>query len=343
MTPTATDTVIVGAGPAGLFQVFQLGLQEIHAHVIDSLPHAGGQCTALYPDKPIYDIPALPVCTGRELTARLLEQIKPFKPSFHLDQEVIQVEKLANGHFEVTTSAGQIFLTKTLFIAGGVGSFQARELQVEGIAQFRGTQLHYGAHATTAQQLVIVGGEAAALDYAITQCEKGAATSITLLHRRDHFQAPPATLERIAQLRQSQRLQISIGQITGFEQSLDRLTTLHITDTQGDTQRLPLDTLHAFLGLSPKLGAIAKWGLNLDKKQVQVDTEKFQTNIPGIFAVGDINTYPGKKRLITCAFHEATLAAFACASYIQPGLGAPLQYTTTSKKLHRLLGLTAQP
>jgi thioredoxin reductase (NADPH) len=340
MIPIPSDAVIVGAGPAGLFQVFQLGLQEIHAHVIDSLPHAGGQCSTLYPDKPIYDIPALPVCTGRELTTRLLAQIKPFKPTFHLDQEVIQVEKLANGHFEVTTSAGQIFLTRTLFIAGGVGSFQARELQVEGIAQFRGTQLHYGVHDTAAQQLVIVGGEAAALDFAITQCEKNVTTSITLLHRRDHFQAPPATLDRITQLRLTQRLQMVVGQITGFAQSRDRLTALRITAPQGDTQQLPLDTLHAFLGLSPKLGPIAQWGLNLDKKQVQVDTEKFQTNIPGIFAVGDINTYPGKKRLITCAFHEATLAAFACATHIHADLAAPLQYTTTSKKLQRLLGLT---
>ncbi len=337
----STDAVIVGAGPVGLFQVFQLGLLEIQAHVIDTLPYIGGQCIELYPDKPIYDIPAWPKCTGRELISRLQEQISPFKASFHLGQEVISVEPQADKRLAIQTSTGQRFLTQTLFIASGVGSFQPRALPLEDFKKFHHSQVHY--HAPTDptqwahQHVLIVGANDAALECAIQLVQTGH-VQVTLLHRRDHFQAQAHTLAQINQLRQNNRLAFLAGQITGLQESQNRLSAVLITDNQATTQAIKVDHVAAFLGLSPKLGPIAQWGLNLDKRQIVVDTEKFETSVPGIFAVGDINTYPGKKKLILCGFHEATLAAFAAATHIWPDKTGPLQYTTTSKKLHALLG-----
>jgi thioredoxin reductase (NADPH) len=343
-TTITTDTLIVGSGPTGLFQVFQLGLLEIKAHVIDALPYAGGQCIELYPDKPIYDIPALPRCTGRELVSRLLEQISPFQTTFHLGQEVTSVEPQADKRFLVQTSTGQRFLTKTIFIAGGVGSFQPRELSLEDFKKFRGTQIHYTVPSDSAhwikQNVLVVGANDAALEFAIQQVQLGN-PKVTLLHRRDQFQAQENTLIEIDRLRQTHQLAFLAGQITGFQTHHDQLSAVLITNTQGSTQPLKVDHIAAFLGLSPKLGPISQWGLNLDKRQIVVDTEKFETNISGIFAVGDINTYPGKKKLILCGFHEATLAAFAAAAHITPDKATPLQYTTTSKKLHQLLGVTS--
>ncbi len=342
--PIETDAVIVGAGPVGLFQVFELGLLDIRAHVVDSLAHPGGQCIELYPDKPIYDIPALPVCTGKELTDNLLKQIEPFQPTFHLGQDVVEVQRQADARLLVRTSRGTVFLTRTLFIAAGVGSFQPRTLKAEGIEAFEGSQVFYRVkdpNLFKGRNLVVVGGGDSALDWALHFATSGEhrAESVTLLHRRDGFRAAPASVARMHALCEQYEMQFLIGQISGCESRDGRLAEVKVVGADGVTRRLPLDMLLVFFGLSPKLGPIAEWGLALERKQLVVDTEKFQTSEPGIFAVGDINTYPGKKKLILSGFHEAALAAFGAADYLFPQKKVHLQYTTTSPKLHKVLGV----
>jgi len=339
-----TDAVIVGAGPVGLFQVFELGLLEIKAHVIDSLAYPGGQCIELYPDKPIYDIPAVPVCTGQELTDNLLKQIEPFGASFHFGQEVSVVRRQADGRFHVETTKGTRFVARTVFIAGGVGSFQPRTLRVEGIERFDGTQLFYRVRNPAqfaGKNLVIVGGGDSALDWTLNFVQDGPhkAQSVILVHRRDGFRAAPASVAKMRELCEAYEMQFVVGQVSGFEERDGRLAAVKVTGGDGVTRVMLLDMLLVFFGLSPKLGPIAEWGLGLDRKQIVVDTEKFETNIPGIFAVGDINTYPGKKKLILSGFHEAALAAFGAAPYVFPDKRILLQYTTTSPKLHKVLGV----
>jgi len=342
--PIETDAVIVGAGPVGLFQVFELGLLEIKAHVIDSLAYPGGQPVELYPDKPIYDIPAIPVCTGQELTDALLKQIEPFGATFHLGQEVCKVERQDDGRFYVETSKGTRFLTKTIFIAAGVGAFQPRTLKVDGLEKFEGTQLFYRVKnpATFAgKNLVIVGGGDSALDWSLNFANEGPnkAESVILIHRRDGFKAAPASVARMRELCDQYEMQFMVGQVTGFEEKDGTLTSLKVTGADAVTRVVPLDILLVFFGLSPKLGPIADWGLQIERKQLVVDTEKFSTNVPGIFAVGDINTYPGKKKLILSGFHECALAAFGAMPIVFPDKKVFLQYTTTSPKLHKVLGV----
>jgi thioredoxin reductase (NADPH) len=339
-----TDAVIVGAGPVGLFQVFELGLLEIKAHIVDSLAYPGGQCIELYPDKPIYDIPAVPVCTGKELTDNLLKQIEPFGATFHLGQEVTVVEKQADGRYRVETSKGTRFLTKTIFVAGGVGSFQPRTLKVDGLEQFHDTQVFYRVKNPAqfaGKNLIIVGGGDSALDWTLNFVQDGPnkAESVILIHRRDGFKAAPASVAKMKELCDAYEMQFIVGQVSGFETEGGRLSQVKVTGSDGVTRLVPLDVLLVFFGLSPKLGPIAEWGLNLERKQIVVDTEKFETSTPGIFAVGDVNTYPGKKKLILSGFHEAALAAFAAAPYIFPDKRIHLQYTTTSPKLHKVLGV----
>ncbi|MBT9466529.1 NAD(P)/FAD-dependent oxidoreductase [Hydrogenophaga sp.] len=341
-----TDAVVIGAGPVGLFQVFELGLLEIKAHVIDALPYPGGQPAELYPDKPIYDIPAIPVCTGQELVNNLLKQIEPFGATFHLRQEVTTVEQQDDGRFSVATSRGTRFLTKTLFIAAGVGAFQPRALKLDGLDAFEGKQLFYRVKNPgefAGQNIVIVGGGDAALEWATTFAAQGPnrARSVTLIHRRDGFQAAAASIARMRERCERGEMQFMVGQPTGFESNGDRLTAVQITDPKTVTHTVPLDVLLVFFGLSPKLGPIAEWGLDIERKQLVVDTEKFSTSVPGIFAVGDINTYPGKKKLILSGFHEATLAAFGATPFIFPDRKVMLQYTTTSTKLHKVLGVAS--
>jgi len=335
-----TEAVIVGAGPVGLFQVFELGLLEINAHVIDSLPAVGGQCVELYPDKPIYDIPAIPVCTGQELTDNLLKQIEPFHPTFHLGQEVVEVQQQNDGRFLVVTSKDTRFLTKTIFIAAGVGSFQPRTIKVDGLDQFENQQLFYRVKNPELfydKNIVICGGGDSALDWALNFV--GKAQSVILIHRRDGFKAAPASVAKMKELCAEYEMQFEVGQITGFEEKNQALTEIKVTGADGVTRRIPLDMLLVFFGLSPKLGPIAEWGLEIERKQLVVDTEKFATNVPGIYAVGDINTYPGKKKLILSGFHEAALAAFAAKEFMYPDKKVHLQYTTTSPKLHKVLGV----
>jgi len=342
--PIETDAIIVGAGPVGLFQVFELGLLEIKAHIIDSLAYPGGQCIELYPDKPIYDIPAVPVCTGRELTDNLLKQIEPFGATFHLGQEVTLVSKREDGRFDVETSKGTRFITKTIFIAGGVGSFQPRLLKVDGLEKFENTQVFYRVKNPAlfaGKNLVIVGGGDSALDWTLNFVQEGPnkAESVILIHRRDGFKAASASVTKMKEMCEAYEMQFIVGQVTGFEERDGALSNVKVTGSDGVTRLVPLDVLLVFFGLSPKLGPIAEWGLNLERKQIVVDTEKFETTTPGIFAVGDVNTYPGKKKLILSGFHEAALAAFAAAPYVFPDKRILLQYTTTSPKLHKVLGV----
>lgn len=347
--PIETDALIVGAGPVGLFQVFELGLLEIKAHIIDSLPYPGGQCIELYPDKPIYDIPAVPVCTGKELTDSLLKQIEPFGASFHLGQEVSTVEKRDDGRFFVATSKGTQFLTKTVFIAGGVGSFQPRTLKVDGVERHEGSQIHYRVRNPAqfaGMNLLVIGGGDSALDWALNFCaahqdgNPHKAESVMLLHRRDGFRAAPAQVAKMRELCEALEMQLLIGQVTALDEADDgALKGVKVTGSDGVTRVVPCDQVLAFFGLSPKLGPIAEWGLALERKQIIVDTEKFETSVPGIFAVGDVNTYPGKKKLILSGFHEAALAAFGAAPYVFPDKRVMLQYTTTSPKLHKVLGV----
>lgn len=341
--PIQTDVVIVGAGPCGLFQVFELGLLGLKAHVIDSLKAPGGQCVELYPDKPIYDIPAVPVCTGQELTDRLLEQIKPFGAGLHLGQEVTQVERQASGRFRVATSAHQVFDTGAVVIAGGVGSFQPRKLDVPGAAELEHKYVHYRVRdprAFAGKDVVILGGGDSALDWAVALADH--AQSVVLVHRRPEFRGAAATLAKLEALREEHRADILIGTVKELNQVDGVLKSISVQGGDSVVRRVELDQLLVFFGLHPKLGPIAEWGLDIHKKQVSVDTEKFQTNVPGIYAVGDINHYPGKKKLILSGFHEGALAAFAIKEYLEPGKKVHLQYTTTSPLMHKRLGVAEE-
>jgi thioredoxin reductase (NADPH) len=334
------DAVIVGAGPCGLFQIFELGLLGIHAHIIDSLKHPGGQCSELYPEKPIYDIPALPVCGAQELVDRLLQQAKPFNAQFHLGEEVTELKVLEDHTFMLRTSPGTRFHARTVIIAGGLGSFQPRRLGVEGVEAFEGKRIHYkvkSAAEFTGQRLVIFGGGDSALDWTLEFA--GKARSVTLVHRRPEFRAAPASVAKMHDLVASG----SMRYVEAIAQSLvaegDALKGIRVKKADGQIEELHADHILTFFGLHPKLGPIAEWGLGIDKRAIQVDTEKFQTNVPGIFAVGDINTYPGKKKLILSGFHEAALAAFAVAAHLNPAKKIPLQYTTTSPIMQKRLGV----
>ena len=339
--PIVADAVIIGAGPAGLFQVFELGLLGIKSHIVDTLKHPGGQCAELYPDKPIYDIPALPVCGAQELVDRLLQQIKPFEPQFHLGEEVVALSKREDGAFLLETSAGTRFVAKAVVIAAGLGSFQPRRLGVEGAEAFEDRQVHYRVRNAAdfhGQRLVIFGGGDSALDWVLDL--NGKAKSIVHVHRRPEFRAAPASVARMRQLVAEGRMSYVEGIAAGLRTAEGRLTGVTVKRTDGTMQDLDADHLLAFFGLHPKLGPIAEWGFELEKKAIKVDTAKFQTSVPGIYAIGDINTYPGKKKLILSGFHEAALAAFAIAEQLNPAKKVHLQYTTTSPIMQKRLGVT---
>ena len=338
--PITADAVIIGAGPCGLFQVFELGLLGISAHVVDSLAHPGGQCAELYPDKPIYDIPALPVCGAQELVDRLLQQIKPFKAQLHLGHEVTEFARREDGRFSLATAGGVRFDAGTVVIAAGLGSFQPRRIGIEGAEAFEGAAIRYrvrNAAELAGKHLVIFGGGDSALDWTLELLPKAA--SLTLVHRRSEFRAAPASVARMREM-------VAAGRMSCFEalpHSLivadGALRGINIRSPDGTITPLAAEQLLVFFGLHPKLGPIAEWGLALEKKALKVDTEKFQTSIPGVFAVGDINTYPGKKKLILSGFHEAALTAFAIQNHLYPQKKQFLQYTTTSPIMHQRLGV----
>jgi thioredoxin reductase (NADPH) len=337
-----TDALIIGAGPVGLFQVFQLGLLEVKSHVVDALDYPGGQCAELYPDKPIYDIPGVPVYTGQELTQNLLKQIAPMGAVFHFGQQVTQIEQQLDGRFFVETSKGTQFLTKTVFIAAGVGAFLARKLLVDGLEAFEGSQVFYGRPGTTdfaEKDVLIVGGEEPALNCALELAAQNQDRRIVLLHRRDTLKAAPEKIALMRELCAAQKMTFMVGQVSGFVASEGRLQTAKITVSDGGERLLPMNALLVFLGVSPKLGPVTHWGLDMERKQLKVDTEMFSTSTPGIFAVGDINTYPGKKKLLLSGFHECALAAYGAMPIIFPEKKVFLQYTTTSPRLHQILGV----
>lgn len=336
-----TDVVIVGTGPTGLFQVFELGLLGIKAHIVDSLSQVGGQCAELYPDKPIYDIPAIPVCSAQELVDRLLEQIKPFDPEFHLGQEVSGLEQQDDGRFHLMTGKEEEFLTRTVIIAGGLGAFQPRPLRVKGADLFNGKEIQYKVKDPEYYRdktVAILGGGDSALDWAL-ELQK-IAKRVKLIHRRTEFRAAQASVDKMHALCERGDMDFIPARVKQVNEDNGNFGGLTIQPLEGEElQTIECDETLVFYGLSPNLGPIAEWGLNQNRNQIEVDTEKFQTNIDGIFAVGDINTYPGKKKLILSGFHEAALAAFAVDKYLNPDKKQFLQYTTTSPVMHERLGV----
>ncbi|MEM7777137.1 MAG: NAD(P)/FAD-dependent oxidoreductase [Pseudomonadota bacterium] len=335
-----TDALIIGAGPCGLFAVFELGLLDISCHVIDILDKPGGQCAELYPEKPIYDIPALPVVTGQELTDRLMEQIKPFNPTFHLAERVDELQRQADDRFAVTTDAGTQFLAKVVVIAAGGGSFTPKRPPLDGIEAFEKSSVFYAVRRMeqfAGKDIVIVGGGDSALDWTVNL--QPLAKSLTLIHRRDDFRAAPHTVEQMRALVADGKMSLMIGQVTTLHGADGQLSAITVrTKDQGEVQ-IACNAMLPFFGLTMKLGPVADWGLNVRENLVPVDTEKFETSESRIFAIGDINTYPGKLKLILSGFHEAALMAQQAHRYIYPDRKLLFQYTTSSSSLQKKLGV----
>ena len=337
--PIRTDMVVVGAGPVGLFAVFEAGLLNIRCELVDNLDKIGGQCAELYPDKPIYDIPAVPRCTGQQLTDLLLEQIRPFEPRFHLNQEAERLERLEEGGWRLTTSTGTVLEAPTVVIAAGAGSFVPRRLPLPGAEAREGHSLHYAVRRMEdfrGKRILIAGGGDSALDWTLNL--EPLADSLALVHRRDDFRAAPDSVARMRALVAEGRVKLHIGQITGLhgpEPDLERVT---IKSPTGE-QDVACDTLLAFYGLKMELGPLAGWGLNLNRNLIEVDVATFETNAPGIFAIGDIITYPGKLKLILSGFHEAALMAQKAHAYVHPEQKLVFRYTTSSTDLQKKLGV----
>ena len=335
-----TDAVIIGAGPCGLFAIFELGLLDIKCHVIDILDRAGGQCAELYPEKPIYDIPALPIVTGSDLTHRLMEQAKPFHPQYHFNQMVTELIKHGDNDFELKTDGGITFRSKIVVIAAGGGSFQPKKPPIPGIDAYEGTSVFYSVKKMEAfrdKDILIVGGGDSALDWVNNL--QPLAKSMTLLHRRDEFRAAPDSVNKMRELVATGKMQMKLGQVTGLTGDAGKLALIQVKGNDGVAFDIHANTLLPFFGLTMKLGPVADWGLNLDQNLITVNTEKFETNSPGIFAIGDINTYPGKLKLILSGFHEAALMAQQAFRYINPGERLLFQYTTSSSNLQKKLGV----
>ncbi len=335
-----TDAVIIGAGPVGLFQVFELGLLGLSAELVDSLPQPGGQCSELYPEKPIYDIPACPAIGAQELIDNLLQQIAPFNAGMHLSQQVEHFEKKDDGRFQVITSQGTEFDAGAVIIAAGLGSFLPRRLKAKGLDEINDPPLHYKVTDRDAfknKTLLILGGGDSALDWTMDLAE--AAKHVHLIHRRAEYRGAPASVEKVKALADQGLVSLHQGMITQAIHDQGRFQGLEIMDLEKNKSTIEGDEVLVFWGLSPDLGPIAEWSLEIEKKQVAVDTEKFQTSIEGVFAIGDINTYPGKKKFILSGFHEAALAAFGVQKYIYPDKRQFVQYTTTSSIMHERLGV----
>ncbi len=334
------DAVIIGAGPVGLFCVFELGLLDIKAHLIDILDKPGGQCAELYPEKPIYDIPGLPVVTGQELTDRLLEQAKPFAPEFHLQQRVETLAPQDDGSFLLVTDIGTRFHAKIVIIAAGGGSFTPKRPPLAGIEAYEATSVFYAVRRIEdfrGRNIVVAGGGDSALDWVLNL--QPVANSIKLVHRREKFRAAPDSVNKVMALADAGKINFTLGQVMELHGSGGILEAATIRDNDGVSSRHECDTLLPFFGLTMKLGPVADWGLNLHEDLIPVDTEKFQTSQPGIFAVGDINTYPGKLKLILSGFHEAALMAQEAHRIVYPDKKLTFQYTTSSSSLQKKLGV----
>ena len=335
-----TDVVIIGGGPCGLFAVFELGLLDMKAHVVDILDRPGGQCAELYPEKPIYDIPGLPIVTGQELTDRLMEQIEPFGPTFHFNQMIEELERLPDGRFRLKTDGDIEFVTKVVVIAAGGGSFQPKKPPIPGIEAFEGTSVFYSVkkmEAFRGKKILISGGGDSALDWTLNL--HPLAESMALIHRRDGFRAAPDSVNKMRELVDKGEMNFHLGQIVELHGDGGQLTHVTVKGNDGEHYDVECDTLLPFFGLTMKLGPIAQWGLNLEENLVPVDTEKFETSEPGIFAIGDINTYPGKLKLILSGFHEAALMSQAAFRHINPDAKLTFQYTTSSTNLQKKLGV----
>ncbi len=337
-----TDVVIIGAGPVGLFAVFELGLLDLKCHLIDILDKPGGQCAELYPEKPIYDIPAWPVITGQDLTDRLMEQIKPFAPVFHLGQMVEQLQKLDNGHWEVITDGETIVEAKVVVIAAGGGSFVPKKPPLPGLADFENKSVFFAVRKMEqfrGKRLMIAGGGDSALDWTLNLLP--VAERITLVHRRDEFRAAPDSVNKMRALVAEGKMDLVIGNLSGLQGENGDLNAVVLTDAEGHEQKQDCNALLAFYGLTMKLGPVANWGLQLHENLIPVDTEKFETSEPGIFAIGDINTYPGKLKLILSGFHEGALMAQQAFRYVYPDKKLRFQYTTSSSALQSKLGVVS--
>jgi thioredoxin reductase (NADPH) len=338
-TPIETDVVIVGAGPVGLFAVFELGLYDLKCHLIDILDRPGGQCAELYPEKPIYDIPAWPEITGQALVDRLMEQIAPFSPEFHFNRMVAGFRKLDNGRFEVETDEGELFHAHAVVIAAGGGSFQPKRPPVPGIEAYEDKSVFYSVRRMEEfrdRDLLIVGGGDSALDWTLNL--QPVAKSVTLVHRRPDFRAAPDSVNKMLALRDEGKIDFKVGQVTGLKGDDGQVTAATLKGPDGLFE-IACDRMLPFFGLTMKLGPIADWSLNLHENLIKVDTETFETNLPGVYAIGDINWYPGKLKLILSGFHEAALMTQAVKRRAHPDQKLVFQYTTSSTSLQKKLGV----
>lgn len=336
-----TDAIIVGAGPVGLFAVFELGLLDLKSHLVDVLDRPGGQCAELYPEKPIYDIPALPVVTGQELTDALMKQIEPFHPTFHLQQMAESLERLPDGRFKLGTELGTTVTAPVLVIAAGGGSFVPRKPKIDGLEAFEGKSVHYAVRQMErfrGRDIVVAGGGDSALDWVLNL--QPIAKSTTLIHRRDDFRAAPHSVAKMRALVAEGKVRLEISELKGLVGADGQLSAVSCHTKEKGGYEIPCNELLAFYGLTMKLGPIANFGLNLNENLIPVDTEKFQTSEPGIFAIGDINTYPGKLKLILSGFHEGALMAQAAFKIARPGERLVFLYTTSSTDLQKKLGVS---
>jgi thioredoxin reductase (NADPH) len=336
-----TDAVIIGAGPVGLFAVFELGLVDVKAHLVDILGRPGGQCAELYPEKPIYDIPGITVINGQELVDKLLEQIKPFAPEFHFGERVDGLERLAGGGFRLTTDQGTVLEAKLIVIAAGGGSFEPKKPHVPGIDAYEGKSVFYSVRKVDqfrGQRVLIVGGGDSALDWVLNLAP--VASRVSLMHRRDAFRAAPDSVRKMKELVEAGKIDFMLGQMTAIEGEGGKLARVVARRDDNSTFAIEADALMPFFGLTMKLGPVAHWGINLTEERIPVDTAKFQSSEPGIFAIGDINYYPGKLKLILSGFHEAALMAQAAHAIVHPDKKLIFQYTTTSTSLHKKLGVS---
>jgi thioredoxin reductase (NADPH) len=339
-----TDVVIIGAGPIGLFAVFELGLLDMKAHLIDILDKIGGQCAELYPEKPIYDIPGIPVTSAQGLVDALMEQIKPFNPQFHLNEMVEKVEKIGDPLFRVTTDQGKVFESKIVVIAAGGGSFQPKRPPIPGVEPFEGKSLFYSVRKMDAfrdKRILIVGGGDSALDWTLNLAP--IAKQLTLLHRRSEFRAAPDSVNKMKALADEGKIEFLLGQVTGLHGEDGQIHKAMVKTNDGSIRELACDALLPFFGLTMKLGPVANWGFELKNNElIPVETAAFETSVPGIFAIGDINWYPGKLKLILSGFHEGALMAQKAYHYVYPEKRLVFQYTTSSTSLQKKLGVSPQ-
>ena len=338
--PIKTDVLIIGAGPVGLFAVFELGLLDIRCHLVDILDKVGGQCAELYPEKPIYDIPAIPKISAQGLVDQLMEQIKPFNPTFHLGQMVETIERTGQPGFRVATDGGTVFDCKIVVIAAGGGSFQPKRPPMPGIEAYESKSVHYAVRkmdAFSGKKILIVGGGDSALDWTLNLSP--IAKHVTLLHRRSEFRAAPDSVNKMMALVNEGKIDFVLGQVTGLEGANGQLTAANVKRNDGSTFHIACDAMLPFFGLTMKLGPVANWGLKLHEDLIPVNTADFETSEPGIFAIGDINTYPGKLKLILSGFHEVALMSQKVHRYVYPEKKLVFQYTTSSTSLQKKLGV----